>query len=88
MFTSKSAAPIRSALLGVAVALTAGCATTVQDPLMQFHGDTVRRLTSECYWNNEGKRLVFGGHQVHAACRQWAQNVVTVRFPEGPRSHH
>jgi len=85
MFTSKSAAPIRSAVLGVAIALTAGCASTAQDPLMQFQGDTVRRLTAECYWENEGKRVVFGGHQVHTACRRWAQNVVSVRFPESPR---
>lgn len=85
MFTSKSAAPIRNTLLGVAGVLTAGCATTAEDPLMQFHGDTVRRLTSECYWQKEGERLVFGGYQVHSACRKWAERRVAVRFPEAPR---
>lgn len=86
MFTSKSAAPIRSAVLAAVVVFTAGCASTANDPLMQFHGDTVRRLTAECYWQNEGKRLVFGSHQVHSACRQWAQDRVSVRFPESPRA--
>jgi len=87
MFTSKSAAPIRHALLGVAVVLTAGCATTVADPLMQFHGDTVRRLTAQCYWESEGERRVFGGQQVHSACRRWAERMLTVRFPESPRTY-
>ncbi len=86
MFTRRSAAPIRAALLGVVAVVATACASAPSDPLMQFHGDTVRRLTSQCYWENEGKRVVFGGHHVHSACRRWAEDVVSVRFPESPRA--
>lgn len=86
--SSKSpAAPSPSALLGAALLLLAGgCASNVTvSPLTQARNDVIRELTTACYWEREGERYVYGGHRVHAACRQWARDVVAVRMPDGPR---
>lgn len=87
MSAKSSVTPSPAALLGLAVLLLAGgCATTTSvSPLTQARNDVVRELTTACYWEREGERLIFGGHRVHAACRQWAQDSVAVRMPEGPR---
>ena len=83
--SSVTASP--AVLLGTVLLLLAGgCASTTSvSPLTQARNEVVRELTSACYWDREGERLLFGGHRVHAACRQWARDSVAVRMPEGPR---
>lgn len=88
MSTKQSVASSPAALLaGITLLLAGGCATNMSlSPLTQARNDVIRELTTACYWELEGERVIFGGHRVHAACRQWAEDSVAVRMPQGARS--
>ncbi len=71
----------RTLLTAAILAMFGGCASDGGTPLQQAQRSVARELMVQCYWHNEGKRLVFGGYAVHSACRRWADDVVRVRLP-------
>lgn len=73
----------RAFITAAALWVAGGCATGGGTPLQQAQQSIARELTVQCYWHNEGKRLVFGGYAVHSACRRWADEAVRAKFP-GP----
>ncbi|MEQ8860694.1 MAG: hypothetical protein RIC56_18785 [Pseudomonadales bacterium] len=81
---SRAFPPVATPLIATLVLLAfCGCSTTPGTPLQQARSGVIRELTVQCYWQNEGKRAVFGSYYVHAACRRWADEVVRVRLPKG-----
>ena len=71
-------------VLAALVTLTAsGCATAPPNTLEAQQSAMVRRLASQCYWHQDGFRVIYGGLQVYTACREWAHRQVRVSMPGG-----
>ena len=66
---------VRFSLLFLALAL-AGCAATEPTSLAAMQDHQVRSLAMACYHENDGFRLVYGGHRVWEACKVRAEQKV------------
>ena len=82
MSTFHLAAPAILPLAAVLVLAVGGCASPRNDPLGLQQDNVIGRLASECYWQHEGARMVYGGLQVYTACRSWARQQVQVTFAD------
>ena len=71
-------------VLAALMALAAsGCASAPANALEARQNDMVRRLASQCYWQQDGARALYGGLPVYTACRDWAHRQVRVSMPGG-----
>ena len=78
---------IYQAMLASVILFVVGCASTPPITLAEMQADQARKLAVRCYWEHEGERWVVGRGEVFAACNQWANKVVRVRYDQSSTSH-
>jgi hypothetical protein len=59
-----------------------GCASSTPTNSLEAHqNNVIRRMAIECYWQNEGLRVVHGDLRIYTSCRHWARRQVQVSMP-------